>query len=671
MSKQDIFADIVPQKPLGFGDGVLTFRIPAELQNDLQPGCICQISVRGKQQKGVVIRSHTLAPDFPCEPIERICTPPLLPSWQFALAKKIALQTMSPLGKSVQLFTPAWLWESDGLAPTTTFIELAQNNTNVRGKKMQAVIEYLEQHGTTAKETLRQATGASLATLKSLLQKKSIKLVEKAQFQPKQFSNTKQTNTKKLIIGNAKYYLEKLTLPDAPVLLLCPDQWQAEQIATKLQKQEKYRDITLYHAQMAVGKKQNIWWQVHERANDIVVGTRSTLFLPWQELPQIILIDEHDRAYKSEVSPKYWTQNIVSTLAQQQSVGFTMVSPTPRLETYLQAQSEHWHQENVLQPKDIEIIDLKQERAANNFSLLSGSLRKAITEALAQQQKVFLFHNKRGLFRVCKCRDCGEVVQNPLTGVALTVHQKDGKNYGLCHQTGKVFPLPERCPHCQSTQLDFFAGGTMQLEQLCRQLWSQAKIVRLDRDTVGKQTEQKLPDADIVLGTQLALRAHDNYAVLGIIDADMLLHWPDFRAEEHTLQLLESVIARMQTAQTKTYLQTYLPYHPAWHELLQSDYEHFAERQLQQRKELQLPPYQQSATITWRHADKAQVFALARQFAEFMKQKDQDVRISIAPAMPPKVAGKFVAQAFVLAKNIRSLLQGVNVQGGRVDIEPS
>lgn len=306
--------------------------------------------------------------------------------------------------------------------------------------------------------------------------------------------------------------------------------------------------IAVLHSKLSIGEKYDEWNKIKEGKAKIVIGARSAIFAPVTNLGIIIIDEEHDSSYKSEANPKYDAKQVAKYIAKQNNCPLVFGSATPDINTYYKAKTlgkiellELTKRANNSSLPKVSIIDLKQELANGNRSMLSRELYQEIEENLKQKRQTILFLNRRGYSTFIMCRDCGYTVKCKNCNISLTYHSYEKKL--KCHYCGYEQEIVKVCPECHSEKIRYFGTGTQKLEQEIIKQFPNAKTIRMDVDTVTKKNSHeeilnkfKNENIDILIGTQMVVKGHHfpNVTLVGVIAADSSLNIDDYRANERT-----------------------------------------------------------------------------------------------------------------------------------------
>ena len=405
------------------------------------------------------------------------------------------------------------------------------------------------------------------------------------------------------------------------VLFLLPEIALTTQIITRLQFYFG-EQISVFHSKYSMNERVEVWNNVLENKTKakIILGARSSIFLPFSNLGLIVVDEEHETSYKQfEPSPRYNARDAAIVLAKIHKAKVLLGSATPSLESYFNAQQKKYgfvelnrRHGNVQLPK-IELIDLKEKQRKKEMNgHFSDRLLKLIEEALDANQQVILFQNRRGFSPVVACKTCGTSPQCPNCDVSLTYHKF--KHELRCHYCNYQRAMPNSCGACGSNTLDNKGFGTEQIELELKELFPNFKIGRMDLDTTrGKHGYQKIIGAfeareiDVLVGTQMLSKGLDfgNVSLVGVLNADSMLNFPDFRAHERAYDMMVQVSGRAGRAkkQGNVAIQTYNPYHQILQQVAATNYAEMYKEQLQERWQYKYPPYYRLIKITLKHKD--------------------------------------------------------------------
>src|SRR5690554_4130281 len=432
------------------------------------------------------------------------------------------------------------------------------------------------------------------------------------------------------------------------------------QLISRLQKYFGER-ISVYHSKYSVNERTEVWNNLLEEKSkaQIIVGARSSLFLPFKNLGLVIVDEEHEPSFKQyNPGPRYNARDSAVVLAHLHKSKLLMGSATPSLESYHNAKSGKYglvnlkkRFGNVLMP-DIELIDIKEKNKKKQMTgHFSDRLLEEMHEVLNNGEQVILFQNRRGFSPVVECTTCGVAPQCPNCDVSLTYHQN--KNQLRCHYCGYHMAMMLNCMACGSQTLDTKGFGTEQIETELKALFPKNKIARMDQDTTkGKHAYSKLLDAleneeiDILVGTQMLAKGLDfrNIGLVGVMNADNLLHFPDFRAHERSFQLLQQVSGRAGRTEKrgKVLIQTFNPYHQILKQVSVNDYEEMSKEQLQERYQFKYPPFFRIIKIEFKDKNLTRVQNASFWFAKALQSKFGENILGPEQPSVGRVRNKFI-----------------------------
>ena len=409
--------------------------------------------------------------------------------------------------------------------------------------------------------------------------------------------------------------------------------------------------VAVLHSALADVERAREWWRVRRGEARVVVGTRSAVFAPLENLGLVVVDEEQEASYKQEETPRYHGRDVAIVRAKLEGAAALLGSATPSLESFHNAHSGKYHllqlesrvENRPLAP--VEIVDLREDfRITHKVGPLSAKLSEAIAARLAQGTQSLILINRRGYSWFVICRSCGAGIQCENCSISLTYHKQ--RDRLECHYCGFSRRAPKECPKCASEHVYFFGAGSEQLEEKLREKFPGAKVARLDRDAVRTKGayQQVLADfasgkVDILVGTQMVAKGHDfqRVTLVGVVSADSQLSLPDFRAAERTFQLLTQVAGRAGRGALpgEVLVETYYPEHYAIQLAARQDYLSFFERELQFRRLLHYPPFTALASILVRDTKIENAIRWSRQLSAFLApQESRGVKV-LGPAAAP------------------------------------
>jgi primosomal protein N' (replication factor Y) len=410
-------------------------------------------------------------------------------------------------------------------------------------------------------------------------------------------------------------------------------------------------EVAILHSALSDKERAEQWHRIKRGEARMVVGTRSAVFAPVSDLALIIVDEEHDSSYKQEETPRYHARDVAVMRAKMADAAVVLGSATPSLESYFNAKKNKYalielpdRVEKRPLP-EVEIVDMRLEfQETGHEQVISRKLAAEIKDRLERKEQVMVLLNRRGYSPVVLCRTCGKKLECNNCAIALTHHKREHKM--VCHYCGFTAPVPKACVHCGSEYVYFLGTGSEKLEELLHGMFPQARIARLDRDTVRghEDFERTLAglnegELDLLVGTQMIAKGHDIHGVtlVGVVGADVALGLPDFRAAERTFQLLTQVAGRAGRGQSpgKVILQTYFQDHYAVQFAAHHDFVGFYEKELQFRNWMHYPPYSALANVLVRSDKLDDALRWSGELGKWFNQtKHESVRV-LGPAAAP------------------------------------
>ncbi|MBM3132775.1 MAG: primosomal protein N' [Chloroflexi bacterium] len=457
--------------------------------------------------------------------------------------------------------------------------------------------------------------------------------------------------------------------------------------------------VAVLHSKLSLGEQFDEWHRIREGQFDVVIGSRSAVFAPQPNLGLIVIDEEHEWTYKQhEKTPLYHARDVALKLADLTGAVVVMGSATPDIESYHRAERGDYGllelPERVGEMNGnarpvlpwVQIVDLRQELKQGNRSVFSRKLHRAIENALAADEQVILFLNRRGFSPFVQCRDCGHVMQCRRCEVALTHHIPEDEL--VCHICNYRIPPPDTCPECGKSRIKFLGLGTQKLEDETRKAFPQARILRWDRDvTKGKYSHEQIlrkfqsHEADILIGTQMIAKGLDIPLVtlVGVINADIGLHLPDFRSGERTFQILSQVTGRAGRGMRggMAIIQTFSPDHYAVVAAATHDFKSFYEREIAFRREHGYPPFNRLVKMAYSHTSAARCEEEAVNLVQALRE-ERDAQglanvtlIGPSPAYVQRVRGRYHWHVIVQGPEPLAVLSKVPIpKGWTVDVDP-
>jgi len=417
--------------------------------------------------------------------------------------------------------------------------------------------------------------------------------------------------------------------------------------------------VAVLHSHLSEGERHDEWHKINSGQARIVIGARSAVFAPLKKLGLIVVDEEHETSYKQEDAPRYHARDVAVVRAKIEKAVVLLGSATPSLESYFNTMSGKYALATLKRRIDgcqmplIRIVDLRlQARKDKALSILSDKLRNAIEDRLAKREQTILFLNRRGFSTSLLCSNCGEARDCPNCSVALTFHR--GVSRLSCHLCGHTAAVPKKCPACHENALIYAGFGTEKVEANVTQIFPAAVVKRMDADSMTRKESYRdtlrafrSGKIDILVGTQMIAKGlhFPNVTLVGIINADLALHLPDFRAGERTFQLLTQVAGRAGRGETpgEVFVQTYTPFSPSIQFARHHDFDGYVQQELEFRERCDFPPYKHAVLITVRSAHEARAKFSAETLARRLKEAlpAEFSRSEPTPAPMEKLRGEY------------------------------
>ena len=499
--------------------------------------------------------------------------------------------------------------------------------------------------------------------------------------------------------GKTEIYLqliEKVVKEEKTAIMLVPEISLTPQMIERFIARFGKNEIAVLHSKLSIGERHDEWKKIKEKRAKIVIGARSAIFAPVENLGIIIIDEEHDMSYKSESNPRYDAKEIAKKIAKEEKIPLVLGSATPDINTFYKAKNnkitllELTKRANNSKLPKVEIVDLKQELANGNHSMLSQELYKKIEENIKNKHQTILFLNRRGYSTFIMCRECGYTVKCKNCNISMTYHSHENKL--KCHYCGYEEKLVTVCPECGSKKIRYFGTGTQKLEQEIKKQFPNATTIRMDIDTVTKKNSHeeilkkfKEENVDILIGTQMVVKGHHfpNVTLVGVIAADSSLNIDDYRANERTFQILTQVAGRAgrEKLEGNVIIQTYNPDNYSIQAARSQNYLKFYETEIELRKQLKYPPFCDIIVIRFDSINEKQIKEEALELYLKIKEKIDNEFLVLKPMPAPidKIQNKY-RWRIIIKGNIdektnmllNDLLKGIydkNIKDLRIGIE--
>lgn len=569
---------------------------------------------------------------------------------QFPAIKKQMLEVMQfmvkknhlTMASTLRLFLPSQMREGKVKEIFETFYYLRQHDFVPKSNaiKQKLLIDFLKKEGKVSSSKLGEMFGyQTIKTLydKKVLEKEKEKIERIPYFIPKQDKkvvlNYMQNEAIKKISSEGVYLLHGVTgsgktevymhlierelAKGKNAIMLVPEISLTPQMVSNFKA--RFGDfVALLHSGLSAGEKFDEWKRIFSGQAKIVIGARSAIFAPIENLGIIIIDEEHEQSYISESNPRYFTHDIAKFRAKQNNCPLVLGSATPSIESYKKAIDGDYNlvelpvRANGKELPAIQIVDMIGELRRGNSGIFSAQLIADLNEVVTQKKQAMMFINRRGFSSFMRCRDCGYIAKCSDCDVSLVYHKED--NRLKCHYCGKQYKVLTRCPNCKSENIKHGAVGTEQVVSKLKELFPDVKILRMDNDTTStKNSHQKILNEfknslpGVLVGTQMIAKGHDfeNVTLVGIIDADQSLFQADYRSTERTFQLITQVAGRAGRSKDegKVILQTYAPRHYVYKFASNYDYKGFFKKESNIRQTAQFPPYTRIIRVLFADCD--------------------------------------------------------------------
>ncbi len=573
------------------------YRVPEELVSRVTPGVQVEVPFRSRTRRGFVAElTRSSEVDSP-KALAGVLGPPLFSPHLLELARWIAEYYLTPLGLVLAAMLPGGL---EGFAASRS-----RRNAELESPAAFPLPErfHLTSEQRAAIQEIEAAVAASRFTAFLV---HGVTASGKTEVYARAASRARDVGRQALI--------------------LVPEVALTSQLVTEFRRRFGSR-VGVLHSYLGVGERRRTWELARRGSLDIVIGARSGVFAPLPNLGLIVVDEEHEPAYKQSEQIRYHARDVAVKRAQMLSATALLGSATPSLESHANASRGKYRRLVLTRRVDrgalpeVQVVDLRHEPAE---WLLSSPLRDALARRLARREQALLFLNRRGHSHFVQCRGCSWSPECPHCDITLTYHlaTRDWR----CHYCGHLAPARRACPRCEGTLFHFGGAGTQRAERELATLFPSARVLRLDRDMARSQAPRHAlesfgrREADVLLGTQMIAKGLDfpHVTLVGVLDADVALHLPDFRATERTFQLLTQVAGRAGRGSKRgeVIVQTLAPEHPSVLAARDHDYARFAERELLERREAGYPPFFRLVALRFAGPDEGAVERVARRLAD-------------------------------------------------------
>ena len=722
------YAAFVPNaRVLIDGPSELVFDYSFSDELPVRPGCRVRVPLRNRDATGTVlavVEAQDLG--FATRPLSSLIDPdPLLTAELLDLAKWIAQYYGSSMESVIRSLLPESVRSEDHNAKSQKMVRLLKTPTTEileslgkKAPKQQLILTRLLQQSEQKILLAELGKGAS-ASVKALEKAGHVSVFEEAiRREPDADLNEQIIESQPLALNNEQAQAlsaihDLIDSPGKPLLLLgvtgsgktevylqaaryALDQGKTvlvlvPEISLTPQTVRRFKarfaalidQVAVLHSHLSQGERFDEWHRIRKGEARIVIGARSAVFAPLPNLGLVLVDEEHDNSYKQDTTPRYHGRDVAVLRAHIEKCAVVLGSATPSLESYQHCLDGKYLLQRLNQRADshsmplVRVIDmrLEQQKHKNSNTIFSDKLRQALDLRLERGEQSILFLNRRGFARSLQCPACGHACQCPHCAIALTYHRTDERL--MCHICGFQSIVPRKCPECKDPSIALQGYGTQKVEEVLAKLIPKARIARIDADAMRKKNTLrdmlnafKTKKIDILIGTQMIAKGlhFPNVTLVGILNADIGLHVPDFRASERTFQLITQVAGRAGRGELEgeVIVQTSTPHSPAIQYARRHDFDGFSEQELEFRREFHFPPFGRCAVLTVRSAHERRAeFTLQTLHRRLEENKPKNLTIS-EPLPSPLVRshGQFRFQitlrcplARPLTNHVQSVLQ--------------
>ncbi len=734
MSDERAYAEVIVDLPVPQTDRVYHYHVPVDMRGSIAMGMRVTVPFGGRRLTGYVVGfSSTPAVAETRDILRVIDTEPVFTPELYALAKWVARRWLCPTAKALRTIA------APVRAGAARFVETIHPPQGVspeeveeqlkRAPKQAAVWRTVQQCPGLTRRELADLAGASPDVISTLISKGLLTVSrmsvarhpypwESEPDSPPVLSGEQEAAVRAIesgfdagkrrmfllhgVTGSGKteVYLSavrSILERGRQALVLVPEIALTGQMIDRFRARFGKR-VAVLHSRLGAGERFDEWQRIADGAAPVVLGARSAVFAPLPDIGLIIMDEEHESSYKQEEDPKYHARDVVLARATMHKAVVVLGTATPALKTYsgaIKGVSGLLKLSRRIDARPlpkVSVVDLREEHRAGNRRVFSRLLVERIREKLAKSEQAILFLNRRGYSSVVLCRECGMVMRCPHCAISLTQH-RDGVL--RCHYCGYKIPQPPYCPSCRSEHLSTLGTGTQKVEEEVESLFPEARVLRMDGDTVTrKYAHERIlrafsqGRADILIGTQMVAKGLDipGVTIVGVINADTSLLLPDFRAAERTFQLVTQVAGRAGRGELagEVIIQTYCPEHYSIQAASRQNYEQFFIREMGVRRKLGYPPFSSLARVVIRGGNEREVSEAAHTFRRNLMPSGGDgVQImGPVPAPIPKLKDQYrwhlvlkAPQARILRSLLRDTLERFRRVSGRrvtvsIDIDP-
>ncbi len=556
-------------------------------------------------------------------------------------------------------------------AEEATALLSASGRAGIRSEGQRSIIKYLLDIGSADVELIRAIPHTSSANITALRERGIIKIIESEAIRNPYAEYARARDTSPILLSEAQTAayetvrsellrdearaallfgitgsgktkvimraIDEVLLQGKNVIMLVPEIALTPQTVNIFCRRYGER-VAVVHSSLSQGERLDAWRRIKRGEVDLVIGTRSAIFAPLDDIGMIVIDEEHEHTYKSESDPKYHARDIAAYRCGKSKALMLLASATPSLESFYKAKQGVYtlvplrERYGGVRLPDAVIVDMREELRLGNTSPISDRLLKSLGEVYENDKQAILFLNRRGYSSQISCKECGDVMSCPRCSVSLTYHTGADGGKLLCHMCGYSERVPKKCPSCNGERLSFLGYGTQKLESELNKYAPDMTVMRMDADTTsGKLSYDRMLEdfregrADILLGTQMVAKGHDfpRVTLVGVALADTSLYVSDFRAAERTFSLITQVIGRAGRAGERglAVIQTYAPKNEVIRLACLQDYEKFYEGEIALRRELSYPPFCDIVELTLTSEDEGELCRESKRLSDMLLEK--------------------------------------------------
>lgn len=701
-------------------DREFDYRVPSRLEGELAIGCRVLVPFGRKKVYGYLIgfaesSSHGNLKDI----IERVGRGPLLTDKVIELARWISEYYVTPFEVVVRTILPSAVRRERSRFKERLRVALREGKTDPetvqalerRAPRQAQVLAHLATHGPAYMQDLVRRLNTTAATVREL-EKKGLVEIESAVMRRDPLMHREVLPTEPHVLmpqqtealsvirgsidqgspsvvllhgvtgsGKTEVYMQALQYAmdrGRGGIILVPE------IALTPQTVERFRSrfgdrIAVLHSHLSTGERHDEWHRVRDGEARIAIGARSALFAPVRDLGLIVVDEEHENTYKQEEAPRYHARDVAVVRGRLERCAVILGSATPSIESYNNAQTGKYtlarlpHRVDHRKMPILRVVDMREEvEREGRVNVLSRELRDAMEARLEHAEQTILFLNRRGFATSLVCPKCGYVAECDQCSVAMTYHKKTDEL--RCHICDARRRVPQRCPNpkCRDPSFRYAGIGTQRVEEVVSRLFPRARVRRMDSDsTVRKESYDDIlgnfraGNIDVLVGTQMIAKGlhYPNVTLVGVINADTILHMADFRAAERTFQLLTQVAGRAGRGDVmgEVIVQTFTPHHPAVQAARRMDYEGFCDQEIEYRRELSYPPFTHLICMTLRGPSENHLVYAGTLFVKKLKPRlpEQAIMAGPTPAPLARMKGLYRYQIMIRAPAIRPVSSAV------------